>query len=59
MRELSLGRQQELVGGDFSWGSFIRGMACGAALAGGAALGPVGVFGAVTVCSALIVDDAS
>lgn len=58
MRELSLCKQQELIGGNFSWGSFLRGAACGSALAFGVAGGPLGEMAAITACSVLIYDDA-
>ena len=57
MRELSLRKQQELIGGDFSWGSFLRGATCGGALAVGTLAGPLGAIAAITACSSLLYED--
>jgi hypothetical protein len=58
MEELTVSEQHELVGGDFEWGSFLRGAACGGALAAGALAGPIGIIGGITACMVLTYDDA-
>jgi hypothetical protein len=58
MRDLAEEELQALSGGsDFSWGSFLRGAACGGAMLVGAGTG-VGIIAAVTACSVLLYDDA-
>lgn len=57
MQELAPSRQQVIIGGDFSLGSFLRGAACGGALVAGAAAGPPGIIGAITACMVLTYDD--
>jgi len=59
MRALSIVEQHRIVGGDFSFMSFIRGAACGAALGAGALAGPVGVIAGVTACTVFMADDAN
>ena len=58
MQEIAPCRQQAIIGGDFSLGSFLRGAACGGALVAGAAGGPPGVIAAITACSLLMYDEA-
>ncbi len=58
MKELNADELRAIDGGsDFSWGSFLRGAACGGAMLVGAGTG-VGIIAAVTACSVLLYDDA-
>lgn len=59
MRVISKMQQQELVGGDFSWGDFLGGLACGTALAAGSMAGPVGLIAGVAACSAALATTAN